>query len=501
MIYNMDKRVEKIHKLYNQGEYDKIIEYSLSVWDCSMDNLCRANISQHIASALYGKGEMAAFVDWQKKAVSLLPDSFWQNKLRLWGDAIFAMHHLSEVSDQELADSHKQTQQIVKDIPWIYTNKKKKALAEKRMLDFQHRKIRVAYISGDFINSVNITYVIQLLGAYDRSVFEVHCYALNDYEDGVTEQLKGLVDRWHDVHDMDAESIAKNIYGDEIDILVDVSLHAGKSRTLTVVAYKPAPIIVGGIGYMSTSGMDAVDYFLTDIYCDPDGMNDEHFTESLLRLPYTHFCYTPHEHSLKYHVNTDVHENITFGSLNTFYKLSDETLIAWRNILTKVPESRLILQSYTSPLIGEKLKERMKAMDFDMERIEIRAASSEYMSTYNDIDIALDSYPYTGGGTTFDALYMGVPVISRYGTRHGSRFGYSILNNLGLSDLAVDNWQDYENIAVDLARNTDVVEALHKGLRQMMQKSSLMNAGLYVKSVENVYKEIWKSFVRENALK
>ena len=141
----------------------------------------------------------------------------------------------------------------------------------------------------------------------------------------------------------------------------------------------------------------------------------------------------------------------------------------------------------------------MITLGFDMNRVEMRDGSGEYLSTYNDIDIALDSYPYVGGATTFDALYMGVPVITLYGTRHGTRFGYSIMNNLGLPDLAVDNWKDYEDLAVTLAENKDVLKGFHENLRNMLLESPLMDARLYVHSIEEKYDEIWDNFLQENS--
>ncbi|MCI7477566.1 MAG: UDP-N-acetylglucosamine-peptide N-acetylglucosaminyltransferase [Selenomonadales bacterium] len=492
---NMDERVNRLHQWYLGKKYDEIIEYGMSILNQPMDDLCRVNVYQHLASAFYAKRAIPEFVEWQIKAVEYIPDSMWQEKLKLWGDAAFASHYLSDITDQELADCHMQAQKIVEHIPWIYTEAEKQRLKKRLKAGVHGKKIKIAYISADFVNSVNITYVIQLLGAYDRKSFEVYCYALNDHEDSVTQQLKEFVNGWQDVHAYSAEDIARQIYNDGIDILVDISLYTGGARSLAVVAYKPAPIIVGGIGYMSTSGLKAMDYFLTDVYCDSEGMGDNHFTEKLIRLPYTHFCYTPHEHSQKYKVNTAVHTNITFGSMNNFYKLNDDVLMAWLRIMDRVPDSKLIMQSTGTELVAKIMKQRLMSLGFDMTRVELRPASTEYMATYQDIDILLDSYPYTGGGTTFDSLYMGVPVISLYGTRHGNRFGYSILKNLGLEELAVNSWQEYEERAVMLAQNPDVVQVLHEGLRTMLQRSPLMDAKMYVRAVEKEYKLIWNKFM------
>ena len=146
----------------------------------------------------------------------------------------------------------------------------------------------------------------------------------------------------------------------------------------------------------------------------------------------------------------------------------------------------------------EWLREKITKNGIDLNRVEIRKPNNDYYATYNDMDIMLDSYPYVGGATTLDSLYMGVPPVVMYGTRHGTRFGYSIMQNLGLGELTVNNWEDYENLAVSLAGDRDLLEILHTNLRSMMAKSPLMDAKLYVRSIEEKYLEIWERFLQEN---
>ena len=489
--------IRKMIGLNSEGRYDEALKIGMASLCGPVDRIDKANICHLLGITLYNLHDWRGFIRWQKKCVEYAPDDLWPHKLRCLGNAIFTMHYLEDVTDKELAEAHFAVQKLVKNVPWIWHDEARKALV-KREGNLPRRKLRIGYISGDFVTSVNMPFVIQLLAAYNHERFEVYVYHLSEKEDCATEFVQSIVENWRNLSGLGPEEAAKAIYSDKIDILFDISLHCGMSQTPSVVAYKPAPIIVGGIGYMSTSGMKAVDYFLTDVYCDPEGMGDEHFTERLLRLPHSHFCFTPREYSQKFSVNTKIHDNIVFGSLNDYRKLNDDVLTAWSHILQRVPNSSLLIQSMGSESDREWLREKITKNGIDLNRVEIRKPNNDYYATYNDMDIMLDSYPYVGGATTLDSLYMGVPPVVMYGTRHGTRFGYSIMQNLGLGELTVNNWEDYENLAVSLAGDRDLLEILHTNLRSMMAKSPLMDAKLYVRSIEEKYLEIWERFLQEN---
>lgn len=183
-----------------------------------------------------------------------------------------------------------------------------------------------------------------LLAHYNKDCYEVFCYAKGS-TDAITEQLKSFVDKWTDITCMSDQQAARCIFDDEIDILFDLSGHSA-NNCLPVLARKPAPIQICGIGYFNTTGLPVVDYFLTDVYCDPIGMNDDLFTEKLLRLPHSHFCYTPPDNVKKYRrMEKPNHKEIVFASFNNFSKITDSMLTLWLQILARVPKSRLILKS------------------------------------------------------------------------------------------------------------------------------------------------------------
>ena len=486
--------MDKIREYYEKQDYLPIIELADEMLSRPLTDIYIADATQYKSYVYYHYGDVQKFVDNRIKSVQHLGEEHWETKLRMWGDILFAMHYLPKYTDKELSDAHKYAAKIVEHVQPIYDEARKRS---HRLRHYKRPKIKIGYLSPDFLSHVNMNFVIQLLAAYHHSQFEVHAFSLRSrkFDDLVTNQIKECLDYWHDLEKLGSKEAAEYIAAQEVDILVDVSVHAAGSRTLQICAYKPASIIVSGIGYMSTSGIPQVDYFLTDIHLDPVGEGDEHFSEKLLRLPKSHFCYTPNERAQNYEVITTVNSPIVFGSLNSFYKLNEELLTVWQRIMARVPGSRLILQSTTSDLIEEFTREKLQRLGFNLDNITFKKQSGEYYQTYQEIDIMLDSYPYTGGGTTCDALYMGVPVITRRGTRHGTRFGASLLENLGLGELVVDNYTDYEDLAVELATSPEVVAGLKQRIQPMMINSPLMDAKGYINDVEALYKEIRQKFL------
>lgn len=357
-----------------------------------------------------------------------------------------------------------------------------------------HDKLRIGYISPDFRNNVMFYFAYQLLAGHTRNDFTIYAYYCGYIEDGFTEDIKQASDEWRHVADWSYEEIAKQIYEDEIDILVDLAGHSAYSG-LPAMAWKPAPIQISGLGYMSTTGLRTVDYLLTDEACNPMGKTSQ-LIEQPLYLS-SMFCYTGRI-DVPEPQGTPCLQNgyITFGVFNRYQKVTDEMLQAWNFILQKVPKSRLLFkgEAFGDALLTDRVYHRLQALGFDMESILFENASADYMERYLDVDIALDTYPYTGGGTTCDALYMGVPVVARYGENQGARFALSVLKAAGLEDLAVETVEAYCEKAIALASDKVLLDALHKNLRNMVMRSRLMDTRNYVAEVEAAYRRIWDDY-------
>lgn len=384
---------------------------------------------------------------------------------------------------------------------FIYNEHKKFANFFKSISCYQHQvrtkdKLNIGYISPDFRHHIVMSFSYCFFAAYNKEKFNVIGYA-NCSEDDVSKQVKEMAVHWRNINGMPANEAAALIYEDEIDILVDLSGHTA-NNCLPILAYRPAPIQISGIGYMNTTGLDAVDYFFTDSSVDPAGINDTYFTEKLLRLPDSHFCYTANREvptcALPAFLNN---QYTTFGTFNSVAKITDGMLALWKSIMDKVKNSKLILKDkiFGNPDNCEIFYRRLQKVGFDIQQVELRPFSLDYMKQYGDIDIALDTYPYVGGGTTFEALYMGIPVITLVGQRHGARFGYGILKTINLSECIAFNGTDYIQKAVDLANNPAALIKLHANLRERMVHSPLMAGRQYVQAIEKLYRSIWNQWV------
>ena len=364
------------------------------------------------------------------------------------------------------------------------------------------KKLRIGYISPDFREHSVSYFLPPLLRHFDGEQFIVFCYATGR-SDAVTERLRTRRVTWRDLRGRPPRTAARLIAEDKIDILVDLSGHS-QDNTLPIMAYRPAPVQISGIGYINTTGMSAIDYFLSDEICIPkgDAAAEIGFTEQILRLPHSHLCYVPEEiramPEAGYEPPLRKNGYITFGSFNNFAKVTDEILLLWRGILEAVRGSKLVIKGKIASIDSgiHFAKKRLSILNYDLRRVEFRPYSSDYLEQYRDIDIALDTAPYNGGLTTCEALYMGVPVISLRGRTHGSRFGASILTNAGVRELIVENDINYVRRAVQLAESPKLLEAYHMGLRANMKRSPLMDTQGYMNELESAYREIWEKFCR-----
>ena len=351
---------------------------------------------------------------------------------------------------------------------------------------YNHKKIRVGYLSGNFSLHPVTNWSWSFITRLDKNLFEVYCYSAVDKCDVVTKFIRERVDFWREIFDLTDAQAAELIRVDEIDILIDLAGHTPDNR-LRVAAYRPASVQISGVGYMNSTGLECFDYFLSDIYCA--GNSAKYFTEKLIVLPHSHICYEPTTQLKPAASPCFAKGYVTFGSFNQSGKMSDSILRTWKKILDAVPASRLLLKTKIFNTSDGKnfVAERLKYFGFDLSRVEMRGYTVDYLRDYAEVDIALDTFPYTGGVTTCEALYMGVPVVSKYGDRHGTRFGLSILKNIGLDEFAVDSFDDYINRAVALAGDWELLEILHKNLRVMMKKSPLMDSKGYVRTIEKVF--------------
>jgi len=359
------------------------------------------------------------------------------------------------------------------------------------------RRLRIGYVSPDFRrHSVNY-FLEPILANHDHTQFEVFCYADELWPDATTERLKGLVDQWRNTAGMSFDGMARLIREDGIDVLIDLAGHTGYNR-LPVFARKPAPVQITYLGYPDTTGLAAVDYRITDNVADPAEKTEALHSEKLIRLPTTAWCYRPPEESPDVHELPALSGNpVTFGTFNVLAKLNAVVLETWAKVLLATPGARLMLKnkSFRDPAIPRRLLQTFEKHGVAPERIVLLGPEEKYdnhLRLYHRLDVALDPFPYNGTTTTFEALWMGVPVVTLGGDVHVSRVGASLLGNVGLSRLVAQDSERYIEIAASLAADLPALNELRLGLRKRMQSGPLMDEAGFTRNIESAYRDAWK---------
>lgn len=359
------------------------------------------------------------------------------------------------------------------------------------------RRLRIGFVSGDFRRHSVAYFLPAPLHALDRRQFQLYAYSVSHYRDEVTEYLRSLFGTWRDAQEMSHAELYQQIRDDRIDILIDLSGHTNDNR-LMVFARRPAPVQVSYLGYPNTTGLDVMDYRITDAVADPEGEGDEFHSERLWRLPRCFLSYEAPEHAPEVGVRPG--NELVFGSFNTRAKYSPECIELWARVLHRVPNSRLLLKSIVGNADSagrEELLARFAEHGVAPERIELLARiddKSGHLGAYSRIDIALDTLPYNGTTTTCEAMWMGVPVVSLKGQRHAARVGASLLQAVGLSELIADSPDAYVEIAARLANDASYRGNLSRGMRERMRTSELCDGPAMAKALGNALREMWQRY-------
>ena len=334
------------------------------------------------------------------------------------------------------------------------------------------RPLRVGYVSPDFREHVVGRNVFPLLREHDPQSVEVFCYAAVSHPDSVTAQFRNLASGWRDICHLDPDRAAEVVRNDRIDILVDLTLHMAGSR-LPIFARKPAPVQVTYLGYCGTTGLEAMDYRLSDAYLDPPVNDATCYREETIRLPRSYWCYEPLGSAPAVSAVPALAQGcVTFGCLNNFAKISDAAWEVWFEILLAAPRSRLLILVPTGSA-RQRAVARAGQRGIATDRLEFvdRQRWNIYIQAWQRIDIALDPFPYGGGITSCDALWMGAPVVTLSGKTAVGRGGRSILSNLGLPELVAETPRQYVEIAVALAADLPRLSELRATLRGRMENS------------------------------
>jgi len=460
------------------GRRTEEMEYRKKALEANPDNgVVLNNCGMHMVRM----GETQQGIEVLRKAVEKAPG----NPI-VHSNFLLFLHYLPKSDCQLLFDEHKRWAQIQGPITLAKTSHDN--------VPDPNRQLRIGYISPDFRNH-SVAYFFEiLLDEQNHQTVETYGYSNVEQPDEITERLKSKFDHFRNIYGVSDEVVIEIIKKDKIDILVDLAGHTANNR-LPVLAYKLAPIQVTYLGYPDTTGMAQVDYRLTDELANPPE-SQQFYTEKLVYLPDGFLCYKPVDYAPPVAPLPALNNGyITFGSFNNNCKINSFIMSLWSEILKANDGSRLLLK-----FIGgddETLRSRylrmFEQLGIDTGRVDIHGPKHcvEHLRLYNQIDIALDTYPYNGTTTTFEALWMGVPVISLVGQHHMSRVGLTILTRFGMEFLAAPTPQEYVTRATALAAKRQNLVEMRAIMRRTIAGASLCNTNRFVRNVEATYREMW----------
>ena len=427
-------------------------------------------------------GETGPAIQLLRRCVELQPDS---KEIR--SNLILIMHYDPATTDGAMMEQHAE-----------WNRRHVPATTPHANPPIPTRKLRIGFISPDLRDHVVGRALLPSLTRHDRSQFEIFCYA-GAHPDAFGQKFRDHADGWKETTGWPADLFARRIREDQIDILVDLSLHTSDNR-LDVFALKPAPVQVSWLGYPESSGLSTMDYRLTDTLLEPPAGNQIAAAgEKAWLLPDCWTCYEPPAgHPAVNELPSGKGLPFTFGSLNNSCKINDEVLGAWARILLARPDARLLLlakqgshrRRFTEALT--KLGVAPAQICFaDYLPSTPDLSQGALLARYHEIDLALDTFPYGGMTTTLDALWMGVPVVSLIGPRNLGRAGLSILSNVGLAGFAVPSVDAYVETAIRLSKDKPALTALRASLRSRMQASPLLNAEGFTRKLEVSFRDMW----------
>ena len=432
-----------------------------------------------LASALYERGLVAEAIDCLRESLQHAPEDALAHEFMLFMSNALPRRDLDFWYAEHLRWGRRHADQLPR---------------------YQHapaagaRRLRVGYVSADLREHATASFMRPILAGHDRGSFEVFCYSNSDLVDDRTREMQAQVHRWRVIDGVEDEPAARIIHEDAIDILVDLSGHTSGNRP-GVFARKPAPVQIGYLGYLNTSGMAAMDYRITDAVADPPGISDRLHCETLLRLPQAPWCFLPPGDAPGVAPLPALRNGcITFGSFNHIAKLNQQVLQLWAELLRRLPGSRLQILAVPDEETAARIRAALRDCGVGADRIGTspRLARDRYWSAFGGVDIALDPFPYTGGATTCETLWMGVPVVTLAGSFGFERSAATVMVNAGLADLVAADEQQYLEIAARLAGDVSALASLRGGMRQRLQQSPLLDATGFVAALEQLYREAWQ---------
>lgn len=477
--YNLGNALQKLGRLQEaQSAFRRAVELAPSF----------VQGHYNLGNVLHDLGRLTEAVECFRRALEIDPDY-----LDAYSNLLFTSLLLGAQSPAEmLAEARRFGERAARNV---------RPYSSWRNASDPERPLRIGLVSGDLRSHPVGFFVKDVLAALAsgaaRSV-EVHAYHNNPRSDAVSEQIKSCCRSWQSSSGLSDAALAEKIHADGIDILFDLSGHTALSR-LPVFAHKPAPIQVSWLGYLGTTGLAAIDYYVADPWTLPPS-EERHFSERIWRLPETYVCFSsPHEDVPVAPLPASSNGYVTFGCFNNLSKINDAVIALWARVLERTPASRLFLK--TKQLGEESVRQgivaRFSACGIDPARLDLKGHSgrAEHLADHRCVDIALDPFPCPGLTTSVEALWMGLPVLTLAGEHFLSRQGIGVLMNAGLPEWVAADADEYVAKSAAFAADTVALAALRAGLRQKVLDSPLFDAQRFARHFEAALRAMWKEWL------
>jgi len=436
----------------------------------------------NLGSVLLALGKTSASIEAQRRCLSLDPKAH-----RFHSNLLFTLLHDDSLSPEQLFEEH-----------LVFG----RALEGERSISVHdndrnpNRKLRLGFVSGDLRNHAVANFIEPIWAGLNSNEFDLYVYSNTDLEDDVSQRLRTRTAAWRNIYERPDDEVERHIRTDRIDILFDLSGHTGDNR-LPVFARKPAPVQITWVGYPGSTGLRAMDYCVVESEIAPPGMLDEQFTEKLVYLPGLAFR-TDFRAPIVSALPAKQKGYVTFASFNRLSKITDSTLALWAEVMAAVPDARLLLAGISDTSMQLSLRERAVEHGLDPSRMSLhpRMGMASYLQMHHQVDIVLDTFPYTGGTTTCHALSMGVPVLTLTQPTRVARQTAGILGALGLQhDWVADTREEYVARAVAWAGNLDALATLRAELRHRLER--LEGAGGMAASLPAALRQMWSAWCEE----
>ena len=470
--------------LAGQGKLDEAVASYRRALELKPDF---AQAHSNLGNALKGQGKLDEAVACYRRALELKPDF-----AEVHSNLLLTLQYCAGVTPAALAEAHAEYDRR-------HAVPLRGVVAQHENVHDRHDRLRLGFVSPDLGRHAVSYFLVRVLENLSQEQHDTIFYSDRKVKDDLTRRFQAVATQWHDVSGMSDQRLAEQIRADRIDILFDLAGHTAGNRLLAF-ARKPAPIQITWIGYTGTTGLAAMDYLLANRRVVPEG-TERYYRERVLRMPEGYLCYDPPDMAPPVGPLPSLTKgHTTFCSFNNPAKITPQVVAVWAEILRRVPNARLVLKyrGMSDLTVKRRYLDLFAAHGAGPQRLELQSSSSfvEYLATYQQVDVALDPFPFSGCTTTCEALWMGVPVITCPGETFASRDSFSHLSSLGLTETIARDLDEYVELAVSLAADLPRLAALRAGLRQRMAVSPLCDGKRFASNLASLLRGMWEQWTR-----